>query len=109
VQIGHNVIIGRDTLLCGQVGIGGSAVIGDNVVMAGQTGIGDNLFVGNNVICGGATKALSNIPAGRVMLGYPAMKMDSQMEVYKGLRRLKRLFQDVADLKKTVSNLRQSD
>jgi len=109
VQIGHNVVIGCDTLLCGQVGIGGSAVIGNNVVMAGQTGIGDNLFVGDNVICGGATKALSNIPAGRVMLGYPAMKMDSQMEVYKGLRRLKRLFTDVAELKKTVSNLRQSD
>ncbi len=109
VQIGHNVVVGRDTLLCGQVGIGGSAVIGDNVVLAGQTGIGDNLFVGNNAITGGGTKVLSNIPAGRVMLGYPAMKMDSQMEVYKGLRRLKRLFTDVAELKKTVSNLRQSD
>lgn len=109
VQIGHNVVIGNDTLLCGQVGIGGSAVLGNNVVLAGQTGIADNIFVGDNVITGGSTKALANIPAGRVMLGYPAMKMDSQMEVYKNLRRLKRLFTDVAALKKTVSNIGQSD
>ncbi len=109
VQVGHNVVVGRDTLLCGQVGIGGSAVIGDNVVLAGQTGVGDNLFIGDNVITGGGTKVLANIPAGRVMLGYPAMKMDSQMEVYKGLRRLKRLFADVAELKKTVSKPGQSD
>ncbi|MGM0742970.1 MAG: UDP-3-O-(3-hydroxymyristoyl)glucosamine N-acyltransferase [Pseudomonadota bacterium] len=104
VQVGHNVVVGCDTLLCGQVGIGGSTVIGNNVVLAGQTGVGDNLFIGDNAITGGGTKVLANIPAGRVMLGYPAMKMESQMEVYKGLRRLKRLFADVAELKKTVSN-----
>jgi UDP-3-O-[3-hydroxymyristoyl] glucosamine N-acyltransferase len=39
VHIGHNVQIGRDCLLCGQVGIAGSARIGDRVVMAGQCGV----------------------------------------------------------------------
>ena len=71
--------------------------------------MGDNLFIGDNAITGGGTKVLANIPAGRVMLGYPAMKMESQMEVYKGLRRLKRLFADVAELKKTVSNDAESN
>ena len=109
VQIGHNCIIGKDCLLCGQTGLAGSVTLGDNVVLAGQSGVADNIFIGDNVIAGGATKILANVPAGRVMLGYPAMKMDTQMEVYKGLRRLKRLFADVADLKKTVSNRSQSD
>jgi len=103
VHIGHNCVIGNDCLLCGLTGLAGSVTVGNNVVLAGQTGVGDNIFIGDNVITGGATKLLSNVPAGRVMLGYPAMKMDSQMEVYKGLRRLKRLFADVAELKKTVS------
>ena len=44
--------------------------------------------MGDNVITGGATKVLSNIPAGRVMLGYPAMKMDTQLEVYRNLRKI---------------------
>jgi len=104
VMIGHNVEIGADCLLCGQVGIAGSTRIGNNVVMGGKTGVSDNLFIGDNVITGGGTIVLANIPAGRVMLGYPAMKMDTTMDVFKGFRRLKRLFADVAEIKKTVSN-----
>lgn len=103
VHVGHNCVIGCDGLLCGQVGLAGSATVGNNVVLAGQTGVADNIFVGDNVITGGATKLMSNVPAGRVMLGYPATRMDAQMETYKHLRRLKRLFSDVSALKKTVS------
>ncbi len=102
VHIGHNVVIGNDCLICGQVGIAGSTRVGNNVVLAGQTGISDNLFIGDNVITGGATKIMSNVPAGRVMLGYPAVKMDSHIESYKALRRLPRLFRDVAALQKSV-------
>lgn len=101
-QIGHNVVIGDDCLICAQVGIAGSSRIGNNVVLGGQTGISDNVFVGDRVITGGATKVLSNIPAGRVMLGYPAIKMESQLEIHKAQRRLPRLFRDVAALQKAV-------
>lgn len=104
-QIGHNVEIGNDSLICAQVGIAGSTRIGHNVVLGGQTGVSDNLFIGDHVITGGATKVLANVPAGRVMLGYPAMKMESHIEAYKGFRRLPRLFRDVAALQKTVSKL----
>jgi len=109
VHIGHNVVIGNDCLICGQVGIAGSTQVGNNVVLAGQTGVGDNLFIGDNVITGGATKVMSNVPAGRVMLGYPAVKMDSHIESYKALRRLPRLFRDVSTLQKAVFKRGDSD
>jgi len=109
VHIGHNVQVGEDCLLCGQVGIAGSSTIGNRVVMGGQCGVNDNIFVGDDVIAGGATKIFTNAPAGRVLLGYPAMKMEVHVEAYKGLRRLPRLFRDVAALKKAVSNSEQSD
>ena len=109
VMVAHNVEVGNDTLLCGLVGIAGSTKIGNNVVLAGKVGVTDNIFIGDNVIAGGGTIVLANIPAGRVVLGYPAMKMDTTMDVFKGMRRLKRLFDDVASLKKTVSNGSQSD
>lgn len=102
VHMGHNVVIGRNCLICGQVGIAGSATIGDNVVLAGQCGVNDNIFVGDGVIAGGGTKLMSNVPAGRTMLGYPATQMDKQVEGYKALRRLPRLMRDVAELKKMV-------
>ena len=75
----------------------------------GKVGVTDNIFIGDNVIAGGGTIILANVPKGRVVLGYPAMKMDTTMDVFKGMRRLKRLFDDVASLKKTVSNGSQSD
>jgi UDP-3-O-[3-hydroxymyristoyl] glucosamine N-acyltransferase len=109
VHIGHNVQIGRDCLLCGQVGIAGSARIGDRVVMGGQCGVNDNIFVGNDVICGGATKIFTNAPAGRVLLGYPAVKMETHVEMQKALRRLPRLAARVAALEKGIPPQGESD
>ncbi|MCB2134473.1 MAG: UDP-3-O-(3-hydroxymyristoyl)glucosamine N-acyltransferase [Rhodobacteraceae bacterium] len=106
VHIGHNVTVGRDCLLCGQVGIAGSARIGDRVVLGGQCGVSDNIFVGDDVVAGGATKIFSNAPAGRVLLGSPAMKMPAHVEAWKNIRRLGRLFTQVADLRKEVAALR---
>ncbi|MDG2340211.1 MAG: UDP-3-O-(3-hydroxymyristoyl)glucosamine N-acyltransferase [Paracoccaceae bacterium] len=104
VQVGHNVVIGDHCLLCAQAGVAGSSKIGDFVVLGGQTGVADNLTIGDGVIAGGGTKILSNVPAGRAVLGYPAVKMDTHVEMYKGLRRLPRLMKDFDALKKSVFN-----
>ena len=104
VHIGHNVQVGYDCLLCGQVGIAGSSRIGNRVVMAGQCGVNDNIFVGDDVIAGGATKIFTNVPAGRVILGSPAVKMDTQLAINKALRRLPRMMQAFSKFQKTVSN-----
>ncbi len=97
VHLGHNVQVGRDCLLCGQVGIAGSVRIGDRVVLGGQCGVSDNIFVGDDVIAGGGTKILSNAPAGRVLLGYPAVKMDTHIEMQKALRRLPRFMKSLRE------------
>lgn len=109
VHIGHNVQIGRDCLLCGQVGIAGSARIGDRVVMGGQCGVNDNIFVGDDVIAGGATKIFTNAPAGRVLLGYPAVKMETHVEMQKALRRLPRLVARVAQIEAVIAKSHKID
>lgn len=109
VHLGHNVSVGDDCLLCGQVGIAGSTQIGDRVVLGGQVGVSDNIFVGDDVVAGGATKILSKIPAGRVILGYPAMKMDQFIQASQNWRRLPRLMDDVKALKKAVSKDTEGD
>ena len=89
VQIGHNVRIGRNCLLCGQVGIAGSTRDrrpgGPRRRGAGrrQPPIGDDA-----VITGGSGVA-SQRARRAVMMGYPAVRMD-QIEIYKALRRLPR-------------------
>lgn len=90
VHVGHNCVIGEDNLLCGQVGIAGSVTIGNRVVLAGQVGVGDHHFIGDDVVAGGGTKIMANVPSGRVMLGYPAQRMDKALDGIKALRRLSR-------------------
>lgn len=102
VHIGHNVVIGNDCLICGHSGVSGSTVVGNNVVLGGMTGVSDNIRIGDRVITGGGTKVLSTIPAGRVVLGYPATRMDRQIEIFKAIRRLPKLVADVASLQKAV-------
>ncbi len=103
VQVGHNVVIGTNCLLCAQAAVAGSTVIGNNCVLGGKSGVADNIKIGDNVVIGAASAVLSNVPAGRAMLGYPAVKMDTHVETYKALRRLPRLLREFAELKKTVS------
>ena len=109
VMIGHNVTVGDHCLFCSQVGVAGSAQIGHRVVLAGKVGVNDNIFVGDDVVAGGGTKIFTNAPAGRVLLGSPAVKMETQIEINKALRRLPRLFAQVAELQKAVSKPGQND
>ena len=69
----------------------------------------DNIFLGDGVIAAGGTKILSNVPAGRVLMGYPAVRMQTHTEIYKAKRRLPRLLRDVAALKKAVFNSGSND
>lgn len=102
VHIGHNCRIGTDCLLCGQSGLSGSVDLGNFVILGGQSGVTDNVFVADRAIISGATKVLSNVPEGRIMMGYPAVKMDLHTAIYKAQRRLPRILRDVAELKKAV-------
>ena len=108
-QIGHNVRIGNDCLFSAQTGVAGSTVVGDNVILGGHVGVSDNITIGDNVVVGGGSKILSKVPAGRVMLGYPATKMDQNLEIYKLQRRLPRLFDQVAALQKAVFKSGEND
>jgi len=109
VQVGHNVVVGRDCLLCGQSGIAGSTRLGDRVVVGGHSAINDNIKVGDDVVIGGGSRVASNVPSGRAVWGFPATRMDQAVEGYKLLRRLPRLFDQVAKLQKSVSKTGQSD
>ncbi|OOY17568.1 UDP-3-O-(3-hydroxymyristoyl)glucosamine N-acyltransferase [Thioclava sp. DLFJ4-1] len=107
VHIGHNVQVGEDCLLCGQVGIAGSTRIGHRVVLAGQCGVSDNITVGDDVIAAGGTNIYTNVPKGRTIWGSPAVKMETQLEINKSVRRLPRLFAQMAELRETVTKLTQ--
>ena len=90
VMVGHNVVMGRDCLVAGNAAIGGSTVLGDRCVLGGDAALADNLHIGSDVVITGACKVASHVPNGRVMAGYPAVRLDQHVQMYKTLRRLSR-------------------
>jgi UDP-3-O-[3-hydroxymyristoyl] glucosamine N-acyltransferase len=74
VQVGHGSEVGEDTLLCSQVGLAGSSHIGKNVILAGQVGVAGHCTIGDGVIATAQSGIPSNVEAGTVVSGYPAIE-----------------------------------
>ncbi|RZC46266.1 hypothetical protein C5167_039214 [Papaver somniferum] len=49
VQIGHNAVIGKSCMLCGQAGIAGSVTMGDYVTLGGKVAIRDHVSISSKV------------------------------------------------------------
>lgn len=108
VQIGHNVSVGENCLLCGQVGVAGSAVLGDRVVIGGKGGVADHAQIGDDVMIMAASNVSGVVQSRQVMGGTPALPRSEATEILLQSRRLPRLARDVAALKKRFSDGRSS-
>jgi len=107
VQIAHGVQVGRDTLLCAQVGIAGSATVGCRVVLAGQVGVAGHLAIGDGVTATAQTGIPNSVDAGTVVSGYPAIPNRDWLKSSAVFRRLPELKKAVADLEARLSQLEE--
>jgi UDP-3-O-[3-hydroxymyristoyl] glucosamine N-acyltransferase len=73
VQVGHNVVIGENSLLVAQVGISGSTTLGRNVVMGGQSATAGHLVVGDQVMIAARGAIHNDQPKGAMLGGAPAI------------------------------------
>jgi UDP-3-O-[3-hydroxymyristoyl] glucosamine N-acyltransferase len=73
VQVGHGSTVGRNTLLCAQVGLAGSTTIGKSVILAGQVGVAGHCTVGDGAIATAQTGIPGDVEPGKVVSGYPAI------------------------------------
>ncbi len=101
--------VGTGCLICGQAAIAGSVVLGDRVVLGGASKVADHVTVGADSVITGNSGVASNVPPGRIMMGYPAVPMEINVEMYKALRRLPRLMARLEAEQKPVSNPGASD
>ncbi len=73
VQIGHNCVIGRSCVICGQVGLAGSTIIEDFVMLGGNVGVAGHLTIGAGSMIAAKSGVMSDIPPKSVMAGIPVV------------------------------------
>ena len=71
-HIGHNVQIGRNSLIAAFGGISGSVKIGDWVQMGGRVGVSDHVTVGSHARLAADSAVMRDVPEGETWGGAPA-------------------------------------
>ncbi|WP_263418459.1 UDP-3-O-(3-hydroxymyristoyl)glucosamine N-acyltransferase [Terriglobus albidus] len=104
VQVGHGSSVGEHTLLCAQVGLAGSTTVGKNVILAGQVGVAGHLHVGDNVIATAQTGIPSDVPAGKVVSGYPAIDNRQWLKSAAIFNKLPEIIRELRGKKETSGN-----
>lgn len=109
VQVGHNVTIGRNSILCAQVGIAGSTAIGDKVTLGGQVGIVGHVELGDGAMVGAQAGVTKSIPAGTQVSGYPAAPHRLAKRIYASMRQLPQLIKEVKRLQRRLGELEEGE
>ena len=99
VQVGHGSSVGENTLLCAQVGLAGSTVVGKNVILAGQVGVAGHLTIGDGAVATAQTGIPSDVAAGAVVSGYPAMDNRAWLRTVAAINRLPELIRQMRSAK----------
>lgn len=107
IQVGHNVVIGENTVSSAQMGIAGSSRIGSGCFLGGQVGIKDHVIIGNNVMIGSKSGIDKGIPDGEIRFGYPALPGTMFHKVSAAVKDLPETNRTVRMLAKAVKELQE--
>ncbi|MGB6192266.1 MAG: UDP-3-O-(3-hydroxymyristoyl)glucosamine N-acyltransferase [Terracidiphilus sp.] len=101
VQVGHGSKVGKNTLLCAQVGLAGSSMIGNDAILAGQAGVAGHCTLGDGVILTAQSAVSHDVPAGKMISGSPGF--DNRMWL-----RAVTIFQRLPELLKRLDRLEKN-
>jgi UDP-3-O-[3-hydroxymyristoyl] glucosamine N-acyltransferase len=107
VQVGHGSSVGDHTLLCAQVGLAGSTQVGNDVILAGQVGVAGHCHIGDGVVATAQSGIPNDVPAGRMVSGYPAIDNRKWLRAVASFERLPEIFRKLrlrASEEKDVQN-----
>ncbi len=107
VQIAHNVQIGKNCILCGQVGISGSVEVEDGVIMAGQAGLADHVKIGKGAILGAKTGIMGDVASGDVVLGSPAISQRDFLKREAAARKMPETLRAFRQLERQIKELQE--
>lgn len=88
VQVGHNCVIGENSILCAQVGLAGSTVIGNVVYLAGQVGVAGHLKIDDGAMVGAQSGVSHTISKGEKVFGTPAIDVGLKRRILASEKKL---------------------
>jgi len=94
VQVAHNVVIGKDTVIAAQTGIAGSVRIGKRVMIGGQAGIIGHIEIADGTMIGAQTGVSKNLNGG-VWWATPSVPLKEAKVQLAWVRRLGEFFERV--------------
>jgi UDP-3-O-[3-hydroxymyristoyl] glucosamine N-acyltransferase len=100
VQIGHNVVIGRNCIIAGQVGIAGSTRLRDGVILAAQVGVVGHIELGSGVIISAQSGVAKTTREPGVYMGYHAEPIRRMLRIQAAMHQLPELVQRLRRLEK---------
>jgi UDP-3-O-[3-hydroxymyristoyl] glucosamine N-acyltransferase len=101
VQIAHNVVVGRNSVIVAQTGISGSTRVGERVMMGGQVGIAGHLEIAEGTMIAGQSGVSKSLPGG-VWFGYPAVPIAEARQQIAWVHRLGKLLARVKAIEKKL-------
>jgi UDP-3-O-[3-hydroxymyristoyl] glucosamine N-acyltransferase len=107
VMIAHNVDIGENSILVGQVGIAGSTTLGRNVVLGGMAGVAGHLHIGDRVMAAAMSGVHTNLKEGSVVGGLPAVDVKKWGRSAAVFSRLPDMYKEIRHLRKELDSLNQ--
>jgi UDP-3-O-[3-hydroxymyristoyl] glucosamine N-acyltransferase len=99
VQIAHNVVIGKHSIIVAQVGIAGSVRIGSRVLIGGQAGIIGHIEIDDETMIGAQTGVSKSLHGG-TWWATPSVPLKESLEHLAWVRRLGKLFERVRALER---------
>jgi len=94
VQVAHNVVIGKDTVIAAQTGIAGSVRIGKRVMIGGQAGIIGHIEIADGTMIGAQTGVSKNLNGG-VWWATPSVPLKEAKVQLAWVRRLGEFFERI--------------
>jgi UDP-3-O-[3-hydroxymyristoyl] glucosamine N-acyltransferase len=101
VQIAHNVIIGKNSVIVAQTGISGSTRVGESVLMGGQVGIVGHIEIADGTMIAAQSGITKSVPGG-VWFGSPAVPFAEAKQQIAWIHRLGKLFARVKEIEKKL-------
>lgn len=107
VQLGHNNVVGRNVIICGQCGISGSCTIEDGAILAGSVGVADHVKIGTRAVVMARSGVSQDVEPGTQVWGSPAKDRKVAWRELAALAKLPELMQKIKQLESRLTKLEE--